>query len=167
MSYKEHLDIITCPCTQKSQLNERDGKLQCAREDCYHNKEQNWFKLVSGKPVLISEKTCDTVCDSNQTESVIDRSKDSRLRYVFKSFLFGISSVTRENCQGFIGLLQKETGSARVLVVGSDEKGSGTEELYASKNVSIVGTDIYASHNVQFISDAHYLPFKIESLYFL
>ena len=39
------------------------------------------------------------------------------------------------------------------------EIGSGTDELYSSK-LQIVGTDVYFSPNVDYVADAHYLPFK-------
>ena len=49
-----------------------------------------------------------------------------------------------------------------MLVIGAGEKGSGTEKLFSTENISTVGTDIYSSKTVNVIADAHYLPFKNE-----
>ena len=45
-------------------------------------------------------------------------------------------------------------------MIGSGEKGSGTEELWNNKEIEIHGIDIYGSESVDVICDAHYLPLK-------
>ena len=46
-----------------------------------------------------------------------------------------------------------------VLIIGAGEIGSGTDKLYSSK-LQIVGTDVYCSSSIDYVADAHYLPFK-------
>ncbi len=48
------------------------------------------------------------------------------------------------------------------MVIGSGEKGSGTEKLFSNESIFVVGTDIYSSETVDVVADAHYLPFKNE-----
>jgi ubiquinone/menaquinone biosynthesis C-methylase UbiE len=47
-----------------------------------------------------------------------------------------------------------------VLVIASGSIGSGMFELYCHSEINVVGIDIYSSPSVDFIVDAHYLPFK-------
>jgi SAM-dependent methyltransferase len=53
--------------------------------------------------------------------------------------------------------VQQLGSKGRVLVIGGGAVGSGASELYGG--CEVIGTDIYASENTQFIADAHDLPF--------
>jgi SAM-dependent methyltransferase len=46
----------------------------------------------------------------------------------------------------------------RLLIVGGGAVGNGIESLYADPNLDLLGFDIYASEQCQFIADAHQIP---------
>jgi ubiquinone/menaquinone biosynthesis C-methylase UbiE len=50
-----------------------------------------------------------------------------------------------------------------ILVVGGGTIGSGMEMLYEAEGIRVVGSDIYASPNIEIICDGHKLPFLDES----
>ena len=52
-----------------------------------------------------------------------------------------------------------------MLVVGGGGRGSGTDALYAAKGVRVVGTDVYASPDVEILADGHQLPFADASFH--
>ena len=107
---------------------------------------------------LVSEKRCDTVCIEGSNQTYIERplSGFSRL----KKLIVGESKTTKANCRLFIEELISKNKRPKVLMIGSGEKGSGTEELWNNKEIEIHGIDIYGSESVDVICDAHYLPLK-------
>jgi SAM-dependent methyltransferase len=48
----------------------------------------------------------------------------------------------------------------RILIVGGGELGSGMDDFYSVLKENIVSFDIYDSVNVQFVADAHMIPFR-------
>ena len=58
--------------------------------------------------------------------------------------------------------MKRVTKSPRVLVVGGGTVGAGSDAIYQDKDLSVTSIDVYQSPNVDFICDAHYLPFKEE-----
>jgi len=155
-------DIIVCPCEEHSLLIRQNEKLKCSKKNCIHSKEEGWFSCVSDTPVLISEEKCDTVCSPHQVDSYVSRAEKSGIRSLLLKLLSGTSKTTLENCSNFVDLLISRSKNGRVLVIGSGERGSGTDRLFETESLLIIGTDIYLSDTVDVISDAHYLPFKDE-----
>jgi SAM-dependent methyltransferase len=156
----KNLDL-RCPCEAKAKLRGVDNGLVCDRPDCPHSNERNCFKIVAGVPVLISELKCDTVCNANSIESYIRR-PPRRLSLV-KKVIAGESSTTKKNCDRFLEEIKAFATSPKVLVIGSGERGSGTEHLWSDRSIEIHGVDIYASETVEVVCDAHYLPLENES----
>ncbi|MDA0848898.1 MAG: methyltransferase domain-containing protein [Verrucomicrobia bacterium] len=149
---------LTCPCKLKSNLLRVEGGFACQNEECEHFRPDDIFPIVNEIPVLVSEKRCDTVCDEGSDQTYIERplSGFSRL----KKMIVGESKTTKANCSLFIEELFLKNIKPKVLVIGSGEKGSGTEELWNNNEIEIHGIDIYGSSSVDVICDAHYLPLK-------
>ncbi|MBW0103470.1 class I SAM-dependent methyltransferase [Pseudonocardia sp. KRD291] len=59
-----------------------------------------------------------------------------------------------------VGNLDGERDRATVLVVGGGEIGNGADRLYSDPRVEVLAFDIYAGPNVQFVADAHRIPFS-------
>jgi len=150
-----------CPCDRKADiLRSGDGYL-CSANDCIHSKTKNRFHEKNGKPVLISEFNCDTVCRSDNVTSYVKRTagglKDGLLS------ILNSGSTTKTNCQIFCQKVKTRKKNPNVLVIGSGEKGFGTKILWEDQTINITGIDVYESKTVDIICDAHYLPFKNES----
>jgi SAM-dependent methyltransferase len=76
---------------------------------------------------------------------------------------FGKAKLTEKNCSLFIDLLDCDNKKKDILIIGSGEIGNGAQALFNNKKLNTIGTDIYLSDNVDYVSDAHYLPFKSKS----
>ena len=153
--------MFTCPCIQKSSLIEMGHGLVCADSTCPHSEKQYCFPVIGGWPVLISELRCDTVCSAQNINSYVARGS---VKFAgLKKLISGDSQVTKRNCSRFVEELHKNTSLSKVLVIGSGEKGLGTDALWNCSGVEIHGIDIYASDSTDAVCDAHYLPFADQS----
>ena len=155
------VDSLVCPACKNDLVRHLD-KFGCSSERCIHSKHDYFFACMDGIPVLISELASDTVFSSSQLDPMVLRSGDGGVLRLLKRHIVGESSVTKKNIAHFIRVLLKGAKKPRVLIIGSAEIGSGTDELYSS-DIELVGTDIYLSSYVNFVADAHYLPFKNKS----
>jgi SAM-dependent methyltransferase len=152
---------IACPCSLKSSLTCVDKGYLCNNTQCEHNVSTNYFTVVCGKPILISETRTDTVCSANQTGAYIARIST---RYPsLKRFFMTKSPITNINCQRFIEEISKKTKKPKILIIGGGERGSGTSLLWENEMVEVHSLDIYPSESVDIICDAHYLPLHDES----
>ena len=151
-------DILICPACKNSLVRHTDV-FGCSNENCVHSQRDYFFECMDGIPVLISEVACDTVFSSSQLDPMVMRSGDGGILRPLKRHIVGESRVTKKNIAHFIRVLLAGTENPRVLIIGAGEIGSGLGELYSS-DTQLVGTDIYISSLVDFIADAHYLPFE-------
>ena len=151
-------NTLICPAC-KTELIRIENSFKCTNNKCIHSTTDNFYRCFGGVPVLVSEEMCDTVCSSSNVRSLIMRSGDGgRLKFL-KKHIVGESNVTKSNISNFVKLLMSSGTNKIVLIIGSGEIGSGTNDLYTSP-IEIVGTDVYISPSVDYVSDAHYLPFK-------
>ena len=88
--------------------------------------------------------------------------KKNNLKEKIINFIYGVSEITRQNSKIFLNELKKNNLN-KVLIIGGASQGSGTELLMNSDNISITSVDKIATKNVNYIADAHYLPFKDET----
>ena len=145
---------LKCPCNRKADLICSGDFIKCGLQDCVHYKKA--FQFVNNKPILISSLTCDTICNPQNTASNIKRGKGWQKRLISKLQIR--DDTSHLNCIKFIEKLDQQA-DPNVLVIGSGEKGSGTDALWNDKRVTIIGVDIYESPTVDILCDAHYLPF--------
>jgi len=150
--------MLRCPAC-KSDLSKSGNNFICANGHCGHASSENYFSCIDGVPVLVSEILCDTVCSSSDVASLIPRSGDGGALKLLKKHLVGESKTTKSNIANFIGRLKRTNKKPLVLIIGSGEIGSGSDKLYSSE-IQIVGLDVYSSPSVDYVADAHYLPFK-------
>ena len=150
-----------CPCQEKSKLKKIENGFVCEHSECVHSMGDNCFPIIKNVPVLISEERCDTVCSTGEVKSVVSRPM-SKLGFL-KKIIVGESATTKKNCARFVQELKKMTDRPRVLIIGSGEKGAGTDTLWEDKDIERHGVDIYVSDSVDAVCDAHYLPFESNS----
>lgn len=152
---------LRCPCKEKRQLVEKDGGLACAGENCPHAREPGLFRKLHGKPVLIAYEKTDTLC-TPATNDMSERhfaGNPSAIMELARRLVYGISTKSQKNCARFLDLLKQGTPSPSVLVIGAGAMGSGTEALWDDPATRKTGIDIYVSPTVDYVADAHYLPF--------
>lgn len=151
-------NLLACPAC-KSDLIKHSDNFMCVNKMCPHSNADKFFSCVDKIPILISETECDTIFSSSHLESLVVRTGDGGIFKLFKKHIVGKSKVTEVNISNFIKHLNEANKKPSVLIIGAGEIGSGTDELYSS-NAELVGTDIYLSSNIDYLADAHYLPFK-------
>ena len=150
-----------CPCQEKSKLKKIENGFVCEHSECVHSMDDNCFPTIKNVPILISEEKCDTVFSAGSVKSVVSRPM-SKLGFL-KKIIVGESATTKKNCARFVQELKKMTDRPRVLIIGSGEKGAGTDTLWEDKDIERHGVDIYVSDSVDAVCDAHYLPFESNS----
>lgn len=152
---------LICPVTEcKYPLVRSKNGYACTNLDCVHSNEHGIFSIIENKPIIISETKCDTVCIVNNVESYIKR-PPPQSQWIKK--IVGQNPTTIKNCSTFVDAVEKLSLNPKVLVIGSGEKGSGTDKLWSSNKIQIHGVDIYSSEYVDVICDAHYLPLEENS----
>ena len=129
----------------------------CENSGCYHSNEENGFHIQRGIPILVSTKS-DTLCDPTNINSYVGRSGNiiSKLKKIF----LGESKITKKNCNAFLSETKQLNNKPKILVIGSGERGSGTNKLWEDNEIEIHGIDVYISDTVDIVCDAHYLPLE-------
>lgn len=164
---------MCCPCSHKSEIAaRRDGNWICARPDCPYS-GRKCFRTVDGIPILIPFDVEDTVCDEQAYKYVATETgyrfveqdvyltrRPNRVKSFLKRLLLLPPEETPRNIETFV---RSVGANATVLVIGAGSRGDGTEPLWNSEDVDVVGTDIYPSPSVDCIADAHFLPFRDET----
>lgn len=74
-----------------------------------------------------------------------------------KSIIYGKSFKTQSNIRS---LINKNDRNKKILVVGGGTIGAGLSKFYKEFKKQIISFDIYYSKNIDFIADAHNMPFK-------
>ena len=143
---------ITCPVHKKNRLKFIGSGFICTNKKCPHSSAKNRFPVLKKTPVLISDILLDTVCNKDNVKSYIARPTGG-LRTV-KTLFFNGSKTTRNNINLFIELVKKLSKRPKVLIIGSGQKGDSTQRLWDDEAIELIGTDIYASENVDIICDA-------------
>tara|TARA_A100000164_G_scaffold49113_1_gene37712 strand:+ start:115 stop:1053 length:939 start_codon:yes stop_codon:yes gene_type:complete len=159
----KNLEKVSCVCPDRTTLTLKDNKLICKNKHCIHSDTRNGFQVINNVPVLISERVTDTMFSSKSIESYVARKKDSLFVKIIRNMSNGNALQTKKNCKDFIDLLNEDRQRSEVLIIGSGEIGNGTDQMFESDRLDITGTDVYLSDNVDYVSDAHYLPFKSDS----
>jgi SAM-dependent methyltransferase len=137
--------IIRCPRCN----GELYGALACARCGAV-------YERVDGRPVLIDFE--DSIFAPADCSPRTVQPRGSAAGRLLERITFGPNKAAAGNLRRFLDCV---AGAERplVLVVGGGTVGSGAERLYAESGVDLVGTDVYPSHNVALLCDAHKLPF--------
>tara|TARA_Y200000002_G_C22612161_1_gene634311 strand:+ start:253 stop:1212 length:960 start_codon:yes stop_codon:yes gene_type:complete len=155
-----------CPLC-KSNLHLKENSYLCSNDECPHSCKEEAFHIINSKPIFYSNHL-DSVMIEKKTSPYVTRGKSffqpmQKLKTdKTRNFLYGNLLKTKKNLELFVTNLNKLSPNPKVLIIGSGTRGNGTSFLYETKNLEIYGQDIYGSENVDFISDAHYLPLASE-----
>lgn len=152
---------VRCPCHEKRQLIETNGALACSGETCPHRSAPHLFEKLHDAPVLVSYERTDTLC-SPVTNDVSERQfagNPSSFMKAARRLVYGRSVTSRRNCDRFVELVKLSSASPSILVIGAGAKGEGTEGLWDDPTLHKTGIDIYVSPTVDYVADAHFLPF--------
>jgi SAM-dependent methyltransferase len=157
MNNKKLFEILLCPVCKTSGLNVAKEAFLCKNSDCI--KSQNPFHIVNSKPVLINfeESVIDEDSFINNTGKSIVKRRNS---YITKLFRFIFKGQNKQTIKNFSDLKRKmlSLSEPKILIIGGGQIGSGLNDFYLNLKKDIIAFDIYDSDNVDFISDAHYIP---------
>ncbi len=152
-------DLYICPVCKTSSLQKREGVVFCANMAC--RKFEEPFSMVNSKPVLIDfnhSLASERNFKFNTWKSTVPR-RSSSFIHLFREIFVGKSKKSIQN----FDYLKKEMlriENPKILIIGGGELGSGMDYFYSELKENIVSFDIYDSVNVQFLADAHMIPFK-------
>lgn len=154
-------DIIRCPACHGRLA---DGEpVRCASRQCDHHAG---FALSKGQPVLINFDDSIFVEElySAQSGSALLRPTEaSSIGKFLRRLTYGSDSKSDAIIGRMTQRLLETATRPRILVIGGGTVGEGMVELYTSEQVSVVGTDAYASDVTTLVCDGHELPFQDES----
>ncbi len=151
--------LLVCPAC-KQRLDVQETRCLCRNEACRLD-----FPIVEGIPILINEQR-----SIFRIKDYVGKARNPETSKTFRSVLLAlVPSITHNwvgarNYAHLAALLECRQGAATVLVVGAGESGEGIDRLLASRNVTIIETDVYFGRGTKVIADGHDLPFEDESV---
>lgn len=152
--------LLCCPrCRAALDLERHSAK--CTNQDCLYSREG--FPRSSGQPVLIDfeRSIFDRSAYADGCGSVMKRDDTGRgIAVRLRRMLTGANPVTPTKSREMVIRLTQQTPNPVVLVIGGGAIGAGADPLYATADIRVVGTDVYASPNTDIVADGHFLPFK-------
>jgi SAM-dependent methyltransferase len=155
--------LLRCPRCEAPLQALATPKPLCTNSECAFSTAG--FPTVGGQPVLVDFDNSVFERASYETGrgSVLPRDDHgTSLRTRVLRFFDGKNRTAFTKASEMIARLSAKSGRSRVLVVGGGALGSGTEALYASDMIELVGTDVYASPYTSLVADGHRLPFVNE-----
>ena len=155
---KEVLEILRCPKSGTA-LRAINNKLIAESSE-----EKIEYEIIDDYPVLIDfENSVLKKEDIKSLSSVIERHSYAGLLSIAKRLVSPPQSTTAENVEHIFNLLLNRNDSVRVLIVVGGSMGKGMEPFYQDSRIKLVSFDIYASPLIQFLADAHNIPFSENS----
>ena len=153
MSKKEL--CLVCPSCKVSEINLRDDRFICDKCNLF-------YKIKDGYPILINFNLEHVLIKENEIEIKKKNIKKNKFKNKILNFFYGVSKITETNAINFLDILNNNN-SKKVLVIGGASRGSGTDRLWENNQIKITSLDLVGTENVDYIADAHYLPFKDEA----
>jgi SAM-dependent methyltransferase len=155
-------EIVRCPrCLQPLQGLSVCAP-QCSNPACEF--AVKGFLTIDGQPVLIDfeRSIFGPAAFARGCGSVMLRDYRGSNSTPVRRFIYGRNKVAQQKAAEFLKRLTAINGKPRVLVVGGGVLGSGSDALYASDEIDLIGLDVYASPHTRLVADAHRLPFQDE-----
>ncbi|ETR77468.1 methyltransferase type 11 [Afipia sp. P52-10] len=152
--------LLCCPRC-RSALDLDHDPIRCTNTDCHYTRAG--FPRASGQPVLIDfdRSIFDRAAYADDRGSVMKRDDTGRGMAVrLRRMLTGANPVTPEKSREMVIRLLQQAPNPLVLVIGGGAIGAGADPLYATGNIRVIGTDVYASANTDVVADGHFLPFQ-------
>ena len=153
MSKKE--SCLVCPSCKVFKLALKDNNFFCNKCDLF-------YKIKDGYPILINFNLENVLIKENDIKIKKKNVHINKLKIEILNFFYGVSKVTETNVVNFLNKLTNRD-SKKVLVIGGATRGSGTDGLWDNNQLEITSLDLVGTENVDYIADAHYLPFKNET----
>lgn len=146
---------LVCPSCKIVEIELKENRFYCEKCNLFYS-----FK--DGYPILINFNLENVFIKENEIKIEKEKLNKNKFKEKILNIFYGTSKVTKKNASNFIDKLTKNNYK-KVLVIGGASKGSGTDELWSNKHLDIISIDIIGNKNVNYIADAHYLPFKNET----
>ena len=154
------LDIIACPVC-KSSVKSKDGMVFCSEKSCKYS--SGYYQLNNGKFVFVDFTNSLLVKEEvffSGGKSIVSRTKTSVFNETIRKILNGSGSRTQININYINDYLKTQNFEPRILIIGGGKIGVGIDTLYKNFGENIICFDIYDSDTIDFIADAHSLPFQ-------
>ncbi len=150
MSKKEL--CLVCPSCKVFELTLKDNKFFC--NDC-----DLVYKIKDGYPILINFNLENVLIKEKDIKIKKKNIQKNKFKIKALNFIYGVSKITEINVVNFLDSLSS-SNSKKILVIGGATRGSGTDRLWDNNQLEITSLDLVGTENVDYIVDAHYLPFK-------
>jgi len=134
-----------------------DATLQCCNAQC-----ATTYPLLGNIPILLNEaNSLFTIQSYLAGEPAHYFKPQSAFRRTMARLLPDITAnlCAKSNYRRLIALLAAQTPTPTVLIVGGSIAGSGTEELLAQPNYTLVESDVSLGPRCTLICDSHDIPF--------
>jgi len=145
---------LVCPSCKTFEIDLKNEMFFCDQCNLY-------YKTKEGFPILINFNL-DKVLIKEDEIKIKKVSNDNTFKKNILKFIYGVSKVTENNVFNFLNNINC-TKTKKVLVIGGASRGSGTNNLWENEQIKITSIDLIGTENVDYVADAHYLPFKNES----
>ena len=155
------MDQLLCCPRCRSTLNFSAQKIRCTNTDCAY--AGAGFPRIDDQPVLIDFERSIFERDAYHrgNGSIMARDDSGRgPRVRLRRLLTGNNPIAPRLSRRLLAEAKSRSAYPRILIIGGGAIGAGADILYRDKNVSIVGSDVYASPNTHIVADAHFLPFR-------
>mgnify|MGYP001170877336 FL=1 len=146
---------LVCPSCKTFEIKLKEDRFYCEKCNLFYN-------IRDGYPILINFNLENVFIKEDEIKIEKKTLNKSKLKEKILNFFYGTSQVTKNNVINFLDKLKKKNYK-KVLIIGGATKGSGTDELWNNKEINIISIDILGTENINYIADAHYLPFKNET----
>ena len=150
----KQLNLI-CPSCKIFEIILKENKFFCGKCNLTYNIKDKF-------PVLINFDLENVFIKYEEIKIESKKISNNKFKTKILNFFYGTSKVTKDNVNKFL-LNIKKKHNANILVIGGASKGSGTDDLWNNKDIHITSIDIIGNENIDYIADAHYLPFKNET----
>jgi len=123
------------------------------------------YTMVDGLPILIDFDQSVISREeffSQKGGSAVERKSSRGISRLLKRIVSPPKKTTRINVANVLRILRMAGGESRVLFVGGGSVGQGMEPFYAAPDMKVVAFDVFVSEHVQFVADAHNMPFPGE-----
>ncbi len=146
---------LVCPSCKVSEIDFKDDKFFCNECDIL-------YKIKDSYPILINFDLENVLIKENEIIVKKKKIKTNIIKTNILNFFYGVSKVTQTNVIKFLEKIYSNNGK-NILVIGGATRGSGTNKLWENNQIQITSLDLIGTDNVDYIADAHYLPFKNET----
>ncbi len=146
---------LVCPSCKIFEISLKDDRFICSKCNLQ-------YKFKNRYPILINFNLENVLIKENEIRVDVNKNKNNKIKQKILNYLYGVSKVTESNVINFLERLKNNNGK-NILVIGGATRGSGTKSLWENNQIEITSLDVVGTENVDYIADAHYLPFKNET----